>query len=103
MNKNFPISGGGYIRILPWRLIENMTKNYLKNNSFYILYVHPFELSNVKFKNFPENTSSLTKFRFLYGRKNMKSRLNRIIKILKDHGYTFKTLMELRKNFLNLH
>ena len=45
LNKNIPISGGGYLRILPWQLSKNLIKSYLQTGDLYILYIHPFELS----------------------------------------------------------
>ena len=34
-NKKIPISGGGYIRILPWFLFKYLLKKYLRNNDTY--------------------------------------------------------------------
>ena len=44
---NIPVSGGGYIRFLPWFLYKILLKIYLKIIHFIILYTS-FELSKEK-------------------------------------------------------
>ncbi len=89
-----PISGGGYLRIIPWFIYSALLKKYLKNNNFFNFYIHPFELSTNKFE-LPKGTSLFTRFRFNYNRKKVEKRISRIIKILKDYNFDFKTFDEL--------
>ena len=42
LGKNIPISGGGYLRLFPWRLMKTLINQYLKKNDLYVLYIHPF-------------------------------------------------------------
>lgn len=98
LKKNIPISGGGYLRIFPWNLTKELVRNYLKKNDIYVLYIHPFELSQLSAPNFPSSTSSLTKFRFQYGRKKIKDRLEKLVELLHFHGYEFTTFSELQND-----
>ena len=42
-----------------------------------------------------ENTTFLTKFRYNYNRNKVERRLNKIIKLLKENGYNFKTFSQI--------
>ena len=91
---NIPIAGGGYLRIIPWPLYIWLLKKYLKKSNFINFFIHPFELSNANFE-LPENTTFLTKFRYNYNRNKVERRLNKIIKLLKENGYNFKTFGQI--------
>lgn len=99
LNKNIPISGGGYIRILPWFLSDWLIKKHLKFGGLYILYIHPFELSSKPNPIFPGNSKWYNKFRFSYGRSSVSKKLSRLITLLKDEGYSFTTFSNIRKSF----
>ena len=91
---NIPIAGGGYLRFIPWPIYEWLLKRHLKQNKSINFYIHPFELSNKKFK-LPEKVSLLTKFRYNYNRIKVKSRLEKIINLLIENNYSFKTFDQL--------
>ena len=91
---NIPISGGGYLRIIPWPIYIWLLKKYLKKSNFFNFFIHPFELSNVNF-DLPKNAPYLTKVRYNYKRNKVEKRLNRIIELLKENGYTFKTFSQI--------
>ena len=91
---NIPIAGGGYLRIIPWPLYIWLLKKYLKKSNFINFFIHPFELSNANF-DLPDNTSPLTKFRYNYKRNKVEKRLNRIINLLEENGYSFKTFSQI--------
>ena len=91
---NIPIAGGGYLRIIPWPLYVWLLKKYLKKSNFINFFIHPFELSNANF-DLPDNTPLSTKFRYNYNRNRVEKRLNKIIKLLKENGYTFKTFSQI--------
>jgi peptidoglycan/xylan/chitin deacetylase (PgdA/CDA1 family) len=91
---NIPIAGGGYLRIIPWPLYIWLLKKYLKESTFINFFIHPFELSSMNF-DLPENTSYLTKFRYNYKRNKVEKRLNRIIELLKENNYNFKTFSQI--------
>ena len=54
-NNNIPISGGGYLRILPWVLMKKLISSYIQNNNIFVLYIHPFEF-------FPFASTNTTRF-----------------------------------------
>ena len=91
---NIPIAGGGYLRIIPWPIYIWLLKKYLKESTFINFFIHPFELSSMNF-DLPENTSYLTKFRYNYKRNKVEKRLNRIIELLKENNYNFKTFSQI--------
>lgn len=91
---NIPIAGGGYLRIIPWPIYIWLLKKYLKESTFINFFIHPFELSCMNF-DLPENTPYLTKFRYNYKRNKVEKRLNRIIELLKENDYNFKTFSQI--------
>lgn len=91
---NIPIAGGGYLRIIPWPLYIWLLKKYLKKSTFINFFIHPFELSYMNF-DLPENTPFLIKFRYNYNRSKVEKRFNRIIELLKENDYNFKTFSQL--------
>ena len=91
---NIPISGGGYIRMLPWFFYSFLLKRYLKTGKFYTFYIHPFELSDQKIF-LPKEISFVNRFRFHYNRKKTYKRIEKTINLLKEYGYSFHTFSEL--------
>lgn len=90
---NIPISGGGYMRLFPLWLNKYFINKHLMNNNTFLLYLHPFELTNV---NLPLNNevSSKDKFRALVGRKKNLKKLEQILRELINKNVEFKTLAE---------
>lgn len=93
---NIPISGGGYIRLLPWFIYKFLLKRYLNNHNTYSFYIHPFETSSIKLA-LPQGTSILTRIRFNYNRRKVLTRMEKVIKILKKADFKFMTY----KDYLN--
>tara|TARA_B100001175_G_C19469816_1_gene621135 strand:- start:575 stop:1441 length:867 start_codon:yes stop_codon:yes gene_type:complete len=100
IGRKMPISGGGYIRIFPWKLYEYFLRTYLRSGQIFIFYIHPFELSNKSNPKFNKNISWLNKRRFSYGRKTTMKKLVRLIELLKSQNYSFMTFTELRKEII---
>ncbi|MBH49861.1 MAG: polysaccharide deacetylase [Candidatus Marinimicrobia bacterium] len=94
--KNIPISGGGYLRILPWVISKMLINPYLSHGELYILYIHPFELSLKENPPFPSKTRWHNQLRFGIGRRNVQKKLSKLIKLLKNNGYTFQTFSSLK-------
>ncbi len=103
LGKNIPISGGGYLRIFPWNLMKMLINRYLKKNDLYVLYIHPFELSQLPAPEFPNSTSTLTKFRFSQGRNQVTEKIKRIVDLLDSSGYSFTTFSEIYKDINTKH
>ena len=98
--KNMPISGGGYLRLLPWSVSKKLIRSYLNQGKFYMLYIHPFELSSKPNPPFPSATKWFNKLRFGMGRSTVPEKLSRLIDLLKESGYRFTTFSSLRKELL---
>lgn len=97
--RTLPISGGGYIRILPWFLLRQAISSYISKNNNFFVFMHPFELSSAKA---PKNLElkALTDFRFRYGIPKTPSKFRALIHMLKQEGYCFKTFSQLRNAHL---
>lgn len=95
LGKNIPVSGGGYLRILPWKLTQCLMSVFLKSNKNYFFYIHPFEFSRNYNIIIPQNTNAITKFRFNHGRKSVEKKMNKLIKILQKNNYEFVKFEDL--------
>lgn len=90
LNKNIPISGGGWLRILPWPIFQYLFKKFIKNSNTFFFFIHPFELIQ-KDISLPKDTNFLTRLRFSIGRKKALSRTQKLIKLLKKNKFEFHT------------
>ena len=90
LNKNIPISGGGWLRILPWPIFQYLFKKFIKNSNTFFFFIHPFELTQKKIS-LPKDTNVLTRLRFSIGRKKALSRTQKLIKLLKNNKFEFHT------------
>ena len=97
LGKNIPISGGGYLRLFPWLLMKMLISQYLKKNDLYVLYIHPFELSQLPVPAVPDSTTTLTKFRYSHGRNRVVDKIKRLLELLRSNGYSFTTFSEIQK------
>lgn len=98
--QNFPVSGGGYIRIFPWFLMRRLIKSYLQQNELYIFYIHPFELSPKSSPPMPKGSGLPVHFRFKLGRSSVVGKLTALIDLLKANGFRFMTFSALRQDLL---
>lgn len=92
--QKFPVSGGGYVRLSHWSFIMPIIQRYLKQNDYYVFYLHPFEMSKVR----PPAIRNLKMYDRYYlkcGLKTYRLKVEAIIKMLIAYGYTFVTFDEL--------
>lgn len=90
---NFPVSGGGYMRLAPWWLCKLSLKKYLKKENVYLFYVHPFEICDKKLP-LPKCTNFGEKIYLTRGRKTYLRRIEKIFNLLTRYGYKFKSIDE---------
>lgn len=100
LGRHVPVSGGGYLRLLPWWLMRRLIDSYLRRNTVYVLYIHPFELSPQPAPPCPPGTGWATRMRFQRGRHAVASRLIELITLLMDRGFHFTTCAALRRQLL---
>lgn len=98
---DIPISGGGYLRLLPYWLIKILLKRYRRKNKNFLLYVHPFELTDIPLP-FPKDVSFKDKFRANIGRKGNLKKLKKVLLLLKKSGGEFRTLGKDRRKRLEM-
>lgn len=92
-NFNIPISGGGYMRLLPYPILNYLLNKYFKKHKNFVLYLHPFELTDINLP-FPKNISFKDKFRASVGRKGNLKKLRKVLEKLKRDGAEFKMFNE---------
>ncbi len=90
-DKKIPISGGGYVRLIPWAIIKRAIFKHIENSDGYTFYVHPFEISDNKLPKI-KGLKLHEKLFLEIGRRNYLKKIRIIIKKLKECGYTFKTM-----------
>jgi hypothetical protein len=86
----FPISGGAYFRLLPFRLFRQLIKMKLSQDGIYTFYLHPWELEpeQPRVKNIPFNF----RIRHYTGLKNTAKNLDKLILSLKEEDCKFLTI-----------
>lgn len=91
MGVQVPISGGGYIRLFPWKTMKRFIYSYLAKNNYYIFYLHPFELSK---QNTPyyKKLNLYDKKYLTVGRRAFSQKIEQIILSLKKNDYVFSTM-----------
>lgn len=100
--KQIPVSGGGYLRIFPWAIMKRLIKRYLKKESLYVLYIHPFEMSLLPDPAMPQGTSFASRRRFSLGRASTFRKLDRLITMLRLHDFEFTTFSALCDQTLHM-
>lgn len=91
---NYPISGGGYVRLCNWQVLKPAIRRYLRQSNCYIFYLHPFELSAQRQSVIP-GLKLYDQFYLHFGRRNFAAKIESIIQMLLQEGYEFVTLDEL--------
>jgi peptidoglycan/xylan/chitin deacetylase (PgdA/CDA1 family) len=99
--RDVPVSGGGYLRILPWMLAGAMMRRYLDRHDLYILYIHPYELSRKRPPSRVSGLGLLKDCRFRVGLGGVGTKLERVISTLKERGFMFTTFRALRALILD--
>lgn len=90
----FPISGGGYVRLSHWGFVKTLIRHNIRQNDYYVFYLHPFELTKKKIPFFKE-LKSYDKIYLRNGIRNYKRRIEHIIRMLKKDNYEFVTFEQL--------
>lgn len=87
---NFPIAGGGYLRLLPYELIKQGVSWLNRQQHPAIIYLHPWELDpdQPRIQNIPART----KFRHYLNLRHTASKLRRLI-----HDFEFAPICEVLK------
>ena len=90
---HMPVSGGGYIRLVPWFVMKYYIKKFINNSDSYVFYVHPFEIGKGKIPSF-KGLNWKEKLYLRIGRKSYLRKIEYIIKLLKKKGFEFKAMKE---------
>ena len=90
----FPISGGGYVRLMNWEFMKSVIHQYITTNDYYVFYLHPFELTRQKIP-LLKKLKSYDKYYLKAGIQTYGKHIEQLIKMLKTNGYEFVTFEEL--------
>ncbi|MBE7091640.1 MAG: DUF3473 domain-containing protein [Clostridiales bacterium] len=100
LGKNIAVSGGGWIRLLPWHLLmKPLLTKYLNNSQTYSLYIHPFELSRVPMPKV-EGIGLLSNIRARRGLGKQESRMEELIEMLLKRDFEITTFGELAEKVI---
>ncbi len=91
---DYPVSGGGYVRLSNWQFIKTLIKQYLRKQDYYVFYLHPFELSKHKIP-IPNDLKSYDRYYLKRGMRNYGKHIEQLINLLKKHNFEFVTFEEL--------
>lgn len=92
--QDFPVSGGGYVRLSNWGFIKTLIRHNIHRNDYYVFYLHPFELTKRKIP-FLKELKLYDKYYISQGVHGYKRRIEYIIQMLKKQGYDFVTFEQL--------
>jgi hypothetical protein len=73
-----PVSGGGYVRLLPRRLIERGLRGVASEGRPAVFYCHPYEFSPDELQDY-RHVSARLRFSQGVGRKSFPSRVRRLL------------------------
>ena len=98
--QNYPISGGGYVRLSNWSFVLPLLRSYLREQDYYVFYLHPFELSR---QHQPElaGLKLYDRYYLHHGLLTYRRRVEAIIRLLRTLGYRFVTFDELAERMEN--
>ena len=91
---DFPVSGGGYLRLANWHFSKQLLNKYINNHNYYMFYVHPFELSRAK-KPYIHGLKFYDRIYLGYGFLSYPKKIEYIIRKLKKAGYEFVTFEDV--------
>ena len=97
--QNFPVSGGGYLRLANWFFARHMIKRYIKHSDYYMFYAHPFEFSKEKIPKI-KKLKLYDRMYLNFGHFSYPLKIEYIIKLLKKNGYIFTTVEDFMENNL---
>ena len=87
MNRTLPWSGGGYFRLLPYKVFRQGLRNILSKHGHYLFYLHPWEIDDEQPRVLAANR--LSRFRHYC---NLKTTYKKLENLLRDHsGCHFST------------
>ena len=90
----FPISGGGYVRLNNWLFVKSLIQQHLKENDYYVFYLHPFELTAQKIPHI-KDLKAYDKYYLRHGVSSYGKHIEELISMLKKLNYQFVTFEEL--------
>lgn len=90
----FPISGGGYVRLLHWGIMKYLIQRHIHRNDYYVFYLHPFELTAQQIPRIPR-LNPRDQYYLHAGIRSYGQKIEQIIQMLRQAGYQFVTFEEL--------
>lgn len=95
--ETIPVSGGGYLRLVPGILMRDWFRRYIKQHDTFVFYVHPFEISEKKLPKIKE-ISWIRNMYLRYFTKRHLNKIRKLIKYLKKKGFEFRNMSQVASN-----
>ena len=86
---NIPVAGGGYMRLLPYFLLNKAIQSVNKNKRPFVLYCHPYEFDYKELWDIDSSVSFFYKLHQGIGRKGFPGKIKKII-----DNYKFTSIEE---------
>lgn len=93
---SFPVSGGGYVRLVPWTVMKVLLRHHIRKSDYYVFYLHPFELTRQKIP-FVKGLKSYDQYYIRQGVRSYGRRIEQLIRMLQKQGYEFVTFDRLTR------
>lgn len=87
------LSGGGYIRLLPWWMTKRRLDRCFKRVDSYVFYTHPFEIYQGQFPQM-RGLSAVERMFVNRGRKDYLRKIRYIFEQLQLNGFAFTTVSD---------
>ena len=94
MGLPFPVSGGGYVRLTPWWFSKPLIRRYVRENDYYVFYLHPFEMTRRKIP-FVRGLKAYDQYYIRRGIRMYRKRVEWIIRKLQKQEFEFVTFAQL--------
>lgn len=78
--RDLPVAGGGYHRLLPWPLIRYVIGKTLATGVPFVHYCHPYEIDAHEFDHLPFKVDAKTRFHQRIGRRGLRSKFIKMIR-----------------------
>lgn len=85
--RHFPMGGGAYFRIFPYRIFEQLVHKKIEQSGLFSFYLHPWELEPEQQR--VDGLKLNHRLRHYYGLANSEKKLTKMIRFLRQEGCRF--------------
>ncbi len=97
-----PVSGGGYIRSIPWPVMSLLIKRYIKDHDFYLFYIHPYEMTTKPLPALHSGIKLTTRVKYRINKDKTPARIQNLINLLNENDFTYMSLRQCAEYYQHL-